>query len=121
MVERRCFFTLYFYLGPIFESYPDIILAADRHEIRETVPECALKFGHAIQSFKLIEKGFDCRLPRLFVAYFPSDRFQSCFSFIEAIGQTVVTLLVVSLVEGDVGILINSLMHELGDHQKLIL
>jgi hypothetical protein len=57
--------------GPVFEGHPDVIFAIDRHEIREAVPECMLKFGNAIQSLKLVEKGFDCRLPRLFVAYFP--------------------------------------------------
>ena len=46
-------------LIPVLEPDPDIILAVNRHVIRETVPKSWLKKSWFLQVLKLIEEGFD--------------------------------------------------------------
>ncbi len=74
-----------------------------------------------IQPPELVEKGFDRRLPSQFIAYCCRDRVQPSFSFVEPLGQPVVAFLVFSLVERDVGVFLNALLQELGDHHQLTL
>ena len=110
------------YFRSILEGDPHVILVVNRHEIDEAVPERRGELCH--QPFLLLqvdEEGFDCRLPRLFVAYLLRDRFQPRLAFIEAVSQAVVTFLIFGLVERDMGVFEDALLHEFGNHLQLTL
>ena len=98
------------YLRSIFEGDAHIVLAVNRHEIHEAVPERGLKLGDDVQPPELVEEGFYCRLTSLLVAYGRRDRVQPSFGFVEPLGQPVVAFLVFSLVERDVGVFLNALL-----------
>ena len=112
---------LYPNLLTILESDPHIILAVDRHVIREAVPELGLKFANAVQPLELIKERFYCRLPRLFVTDCPVHFLQSRLRLVEALGQAAVVLLVLRLIKNHMRILVHGLLHKFGDNQQLIL
>ena len=115
------FLRLCLYLRSVLECDAHFVLAVNRHEIYEAVPEHGLKLGDDIQPPELVEKDFDRRLPSQFIAYCCRDRVQPSFSFVEPLGQPVVAFLVFSLVERDVGVFLNALLQEHGDHHQLTL
>jgi len=121
MVERRCFLRLCLYLRSVLEGDAHVVLAVDRHEIHEAVPKRGLKLRDYVQPPELVEKGFNCRLPSLFVAYGRRDRVQPRLRFVEALSQPVVAFLVFRLVERDVGVFLNALLQQLRDYQQLTL
>lgn len=121
-VVRSIFLPLCLYFSTVLESEPHIILGVDRHEIQQPTPERRLEFLHqGILCLEGFEVGFDGGLPGLFVLDCRLDHFQPRFSLIESSRQTVVAFLVFLLVESDMGVLIDGVLHQFRGHQQLCL
>jgi len=123
MVARSSAYPgLCFYLGPVLEGDPHIVLAVDRDEIHKADPEHWVELcDHAIQRLQFFQEILNCRLPSGFVTYGYCDRVQPSFGFVEPSGQPVVAFLVFRLIERYMSVFLNALLQELGDHQQFTL
>ena len=112
---------LRFYFLPVFEGKADVIGSVDGAVVHQPVPALQRKFGQLIRhGCKGFQEILDAGPLGLHLMDFCRDRVQAGLGFIKTLGQTVVTILVLGLVKGDVGIFVDALLNHVGEDRKSV-
>lgn len=108
---------LFFYFDPVLKGEPYVVSAVDHHEIQQAVPEHRVEFLHQPILFLYVSKeDFNPCLPGLLIAYLRAYRIQPDFGLVKPGGQAIIAFLVFILIQGDMRVLIDALLHELGNY-----
>lgn len=101
-----------FYFLPVLEGKPDVVLGIDRDVVHQPVPSFQREFRQLIrQPFKGLQKGFVVGTLGLFLADLLGDFLKSSLGLVEALRQGVVPFLVFGLIQSNVGVFVNALLH----------
>ncbi len=105
---------LCFYFLTVLEGDADIVGAVDGGVIHQRMPVFSAELGERVRQFlKGLEEGFDVGSLQLHLLKLGHDRLQTLLSSIELVRQAVIALLVFRLVECNMGILVNTLLHHI--------
>ncbi|RBS30567.1 hypothetical protein EB14_02395 [Enterococcus faecium] len=98
----------------ILEGEADIVGAVNGGVIHQRVPVFQLELGERIrQGLEALDEGFNVGSLGLHPIQLCHNRLKALLGGFKAFGQIVVAFLVFSLVEGDVGIFVNGLLHHI--------
>lgn len=101
------------------KGHSDIVGAVDRDVIDEGQPVIGSESGKLVgQGFKGFYKGLDGSPPGLLFLNLRPDCFQPGFGLFKPLAQAVETLVVFGLIKGSVGVVINALLHHIGNNQR---
>ena len=110
----------------VFEGDPDALIAVDSDEVHQLQPCVRRENGERLwHRLKGCDEGFNVSTLGLTFLNFLHHVIQPGFCFFKALAQAVEAFLVFGLVKGNVGIVVNALLHHIGNHlrffQQLVL
>ena len=105
---------LCFDLGAILEGHPDIVLAVERDEIYHRQPVGIPELRQRLPAPQVLQVSFDLVLPGHALGNQVCDLGVSGFGLIEPGHQSIVAFLVLGLIKGNVGVLLDAILDELG-------
>ena len=114
MAVRSFFCSLCPNFLPVLEGESDVVLCVYSRIVRQAAPEAGLEALHQLGFFQGAEKGFYLCPPGLLAADGFIKGFIPCLGGIKPGGQFIVAFLVFGLIEGDMGVFINTFFNEIG-------
>lgn len=100
------------YFLTVLEGNADIVGAVDGGVVYQRMPVFGAELGEHIRQFlKGFKEGFNVGSLQLHLLKLGHDRLQALLGCIESVRQAVIAFLVFRLVEGDVGVFVNSLLY----------
>ena len=101
-------------LSAVFQSHPDIVLVVDRDVINHRQPVSVPELCQRLSAPQVFQVRFDLVLSCRALGNQVGDLDVSGFCLIEPGYQGIVAFLVIGLIEGDVSVLLDALLNELG-------
>ena len=96
----------------VLEGKPDVVLGIDCRVVHQPVPSFQREFRQLIrQLFKGLEEGFVVGSLGLLLADLLGDFLKASLGLVEALRQGVVPFLVFGLIQSNVGVFVNALLH----------
>ena len=100
----------------VLEGEADIFGAVDSGVVHQRVPVFQLELGECIwQGLEAIKKGFNVGSLGLHPIQLCHNRLKALLGGFKTLGQIIVAFLIFSLVEGDVCVFVNGLLHHIGN------
>ena len=104
-----------------FEVEEDVVLSVDHGVDRQPVPVVEGEFRQLIrQLLEGLEEGFAAGSLGFLLVDFRCDFLKISLGFLEPLREAIVAVQVFGLIQSDVGILINALLHHVGNHLRLL-
>ena len=100
--------------GAVLEGHPDVVLAVNGDVVHHRQPVCFPELRQRLPALQLFQVGFDLVSSGRALGNQVSDLGVSGLGLVEPGYQTIVALLVFSLIEGNVSDLLDALLNELG-------
>ena len=110
---------LCFDLGAVLEGHPDVLFAVDGDVVHHRQPVCFPELRQRLPAPQVFQVCFDLVLSGHALGNQVSDLGVSGLGLVEPGYQTIVAFLVFSLIEGNVSILLDALLNELGSDVDL--
>lgn len=106
---------------PVLEGKPDVVLCVDCDVVHQSVPSFQCEFWQLIrQLFKGLQEGFVVGSLGLLLADLLGDFLKASLGLVEALRQGVVPFLVFGLIQSNVGVFVNALLHHVGNHLRFL-
>lgn len=110
-----------FHFLPVLEGKPDVVLGIDRGVVHQPVPSFQREFRQLIrQLFKGLQEGFVVGSLGLLLADLFADFLKASLGLVEPLCQGVVPFLVFGLIQSNVGVFVNTLLHHVGNHLRFL-
>ena len=104
------------YFLTVLEGDADIVCAVDGGVIHQRMPVFSAKLGECIRQFlKGLEEGFNVGSLQLHLLELGHNRLKALLGCFKSLRQALVAFLVFGLVKGDMGVLVNGLLHHIGN------
>lgn len=102
------------YFLTVFEGDADIVSAVDGGMVHQRMPVFDAELGERIWHFlKGFKEGFNVGSLQLHLLKLSHDRLQALLCSIKSVRKAVIAFLVFCLVEGDVGVFVDALLHHI--------
>ncbi len=100
----------------VLEGEADVVDAVDDGEIHQRVPVFQIELGECFwQGLEALDEGFNVGSLGLHPIQLGHNRLKALLGGFESLCQALVAFLVFGLVKGNVGILVNGLLHHIGN------
>ena len=106
-------------LGAVLEGHPDVVLSVNGDVVHHRQPVCFPELRQRLPAPQVLQVGFDLVLSCHALGNQVGDLGVSGLGLIEPGYQTIVAFLVFSLIEGNVSVLLDALLNELGSDVDL--
>ena len=106
-------------LGAVLEGHPDVIPAVNCDVVHHRQPVCFPELRQRLPALQLFQVGFDLVPSGRALGNQVSDLGVSGLGLVEPGYQIIVAFLVFSLIEGNVSVLLDALLNELGSDVDL--
>ena len=104
------------YFLPVLEGEADIVETVDGGVIHQREPVFQLELGERIrQGFEALKEGFNVSSLGLHPIQLSHNRLKTLLGGFKSLRQALVAFLVFGLVKGDMGVLVNGLLHHIGN------
>ena len=105
---------LCFDFSAVLEGHPDVVLSVNGDVVHHRQPVCFPELRQRLPTPQVLQVGFDLVLASHALGNQVGDLGVSGLGLIEPRHQTVVPFLVLGLIEGNVGVLLDAILNELG-------